>query len=101
MFLSAIEIRSMTSIGGEASPAAPCRKILWLVKDSYCMKEILVRKIQGNFSTRFYCFATRGLYWLPPESYDGYIRNDYKIDGYTQYTSSGRNVRDALCDTTP
>jgi len=40
------------------------------------MKEILVGKIHGYFSSSFSCFATRCLCWLLSECSGGWIRND-------------------------
>jgi hypothetical protein len=53
-FLMAIKILSTTSFGGELKAAVPCRKILRRVNYPYSMKEILVGKINGNFSPSFF-----------------------------------------------
>jgi hypothetical protein len=67
-FLRATKVRSTTSFGVNVKPAAPCRKILWNVKDPYCMEDILVDNIRGYFSSSFSCFANKCLCWLLPDS---------------------------------
>jgi hypothetical protein len=51
--LMAIKIRSTTSFGGEVKPSAPCRNILWHIKNPAVFEEIPVGKIHGHFSPSF------------------------------------------------
>jgi hypothetical protein len=53
-FSRPIKIRSMISFGGEVKPPAPCHKVLWHVKNSYSVTEILVGKINRHFSLSFW-----------------------------------------------
>jgi hypothetical protein len=50
------KIRSINFFGREVKAAVPRRKILWHVKNPYCMKEIFVGKIHGHFSASFSCY---------------------------------------------
>jgi hypothetical protein len=78
----------------------PCRNILLHAKDPYSMKDILVGKIHGHFSTSFSA-SLLDVFWLLPGSSGGRIMNDQKSVGETQQISSCRSVWGALCDTTP
>jgi hypothetical protein len=75
------KIRSTTSFGREEKSAIPCGKILRHIKGTCSMKEILVGKIHGYFSSSFSCFTTWYLCCLLPESSGGLIRKDQNSDG--------------------
>jgi hypothetical protein len=61
MNLWAINIcSSTTSFGGEVKLLAPCRKVIWHVKDPCGVwKRYFIGKVHGHFSPSFPYFATR------------------------------------------
>jgi hypothetical protein len=100
--LTATEIRSTTSFGGQVKPSVPWGKILQHFNKTYGYENrYFVGKIHGHLSQCSSCFATRYLCWSLSESSGSWIRNDQNSSGDAQQIRSGRDTWDALRDTTP
>jgi hypothetical protein len=78
----AIKIRSTTSFGRNIKPSRRSHVVRFygMLKSLQVLKRYFVEKIEGHFSSRFSCFATRCLCWSLAVSSGGLLRNDKKLD---------------------
>jgi hypothetical protein len=82
-FLKLIKIHSMPSFRGEVKFSAPCHKILWHVKETCLVWQILRQLRSRTFFFPTFCFTTRCL--LQAESIGRWIKSDWKWDGDAHY----------------